>query len=87
MRYLCHISLLIQQFLYLFLVSSVQYDGYFESFDYGESWKRPTAGLKHLYLYGLAVDPADPNIIVVSASQSAWQAHSIERIHWYIVDL
>jgi hypothetical protein len=31
------------------------------------------------YLYGLAIDPADPNTIVVSASQSAWQAHSVER--------
>src|SRR5215813_6284887 len=30
-------------------------------------------------IYGLAVDPADPNTIVVSASQSAWQAHYIER--------
>src|SRR5215813_4738095 len=54
-------------------------DGYFERFDYGESWNRPAAGLKHHYLYGLAVDPADPNTIVVSASQSAWQAHYIER--------
>src|SRR5215471_5726189 len=27
-------------------------DGYFESFDYGKSWNRPTAGLKHHYLYG-----------------------------------
>ncbi|MGC2681225.1 MAG: hypothetical protein WA323_05095, partial [Candidatus Nitrosopolaris sp.] len=34
---------------------------------------------EHHYLYGLAVDPADPNTIVVSASQSAWQAHSIEH--------
>jgi hypothetical protein len=41
-------------------------DGYFESFDYGKSWNRPRAGLKHHYLYGLAVDPADPNTIVVS---------------------
>jgi photosystem II stability/assembly factor-like uncharacterized protein len=54
-------------------------DGYFESFDYGKSWNMPEAGLKHHYLYGLAVDPADPNTIVVSASQSARQAHSIER--------
>ena len=35
-------------------------DGYLDSFDYGESWKRPMAGLKHEYLVGLAVDPADP---------------------------
>jgi hypothetical protein len=33
---------------------------------------------RHHYLYGLAVDPADPHTIVVSASQSAWRAHSIE---------
>jgi photosystem II stability/assembly factor-like uncharacterized protein len=54
-------------------------DGYFESFDYGKSWNRPTTGLEHHYLYGLAVDPADPNTIVVSASQSAWQGHYIEH--------
>lgn len=54
-------------------------DGYFESFDYGESWKRPTAGLKHHYIYGLAIDPADANTVLVSASQSALQAHSIEH--------
>ena len=54
-------------------------DGYFESFDYGKSWNRPAAGLKHHYLYGMAVDPVDPNTIVVSASQSAWQGHYIEH--------
>jgi photosystem II stability/assembly factor-like uncharacterized protein len=54
-------------------------DGYFESFDYGESWKRTTTtGLKHHYLYGLAVDSGDPQNVIVSASHSAWQAHSIE---------
>jgi photosystem II stability/assembly factor-like uncharacterized protein len=55
-------------------------DGYFESFDYGESWKRTntTTGLEHHYLYGLAVDSGDPQNIIVSASHSAWQAHSIE---------
>ena len=46
-------------------------DGYFESFDYGESWKRPMAGLYHHYLAGLALDSGDPQNIVVSASQSA----------------
>ncbi|MBV9175719.1 MAG: hypothetical protein JO297_01630 [Nitrososphaeraceae archaeon] len=53
-------------------------DGYFESFDYGESWKSPTTGLEHHYLAGLAVDSGDPQNIIVSASHSAWQAHSIE---------
>ena len=54
-------------------------DGYFESFDYGESWNSPRAGLEHHhYLAGLAVDSGDPQNVVVSASHSAWQAHSIE---------
>ena len=53
-------------------------DGYFESFDYGESWKRPIVGLRHHYLSGLAVDSSDPKTIIVSASQSAWQAYSSE---------
>ena len=50
-------------------------DGYFESFDYGETWNRPMAGLKHHYVYGLAVDPRDPQIVIVSASSGAWKAH------------
>ena len=36
------------------------------------------AGLYHRYLSGLALDSGDPQNIVVSASQSALQAHSIE---------
>ena len=36
------------------------------------------AGLCHRYLAGLALDSGDPQNIIVSASQSAWQAHSIE---------
>ncbi|MGE5634431.1 MAG: WD40/YVTN/BNR-like repeat-containing protein [Deltaproteobacteria bacterium] len=54
-------------------------DGYFESFDYGESWNSPTAGLKHHYLYGLAVDSANPQTVIVSASLTAQQAHYIEN--------
>jgi photosystem II stability/assembly factor-like uncharacterized protein len=51
-------------------------DGYFESYDYGESWTRQEGGLSHHYLAGLAVDSGDPNTIIVSASQSAWHAHN-----------
>jgi photosystem II stability/assembly factor-like uncharacterized protein len=51
-------------------------DGYFESFDYGKSWNRPIAGLKHHYLYGLGVDYEDPQTVIVSASSGAWQAHN-----------
>ncbi|MFL6509892.1 MAG: WD40/YVTN/BNR-like repeat-containing protein [Nitrososphaera sp.] len=51
-------------------------DGYFESFDYGETWSSPIDGLNHHYLYGLVVDPGNPQNLVVSASTGPWQAHS-----------
>ena len=36
-------------------------DGYFESYDYGQTWKRLVAGLDDdNYLLGLAVDSGDP---------------------------
>jgi len=54
-------------------------DGYFESFDYGESWIRYTEGFRHHYLLGLAVDLANPQNVIVSASLSAQQAHSREN--------
>jgi photosystem II stability/assembly factor-like uncharacterized protein len=54
-------------------------DGYFESTDYGESWKRPTFGLEHNYLFGLAIDTISPETIIISASETYWQAHSIEN--------
>lgn len=53
-------------------------DGYFESLDYGKSWERPVDGLKHHYLYGLAVNSSDPQNVIVSASRGAWKAHSIK---------
>jgi hypothetical protein len=43
-------------------------DGYFESFGYGESWTSPMEGLKHSYLYGLAVDSGSPQTVFVSTS-------------------
>jgi photosystem II stability/assembly factor-like uncharacterized protein len=42
------------------LLYSAAGDGYFESFDYGESWTSPMEGLKHSYFYGLAVDSGSP---------------------------
>jgi photosystem II stability/assembly factor-like uncharacterized protein len=54
-------------------------DGYFESYDYGQTWKRLVSGLDdYNYLLGLAVDSGDPKTVVVSASQGAYQAHSRE---------
>jgi hypothetical protein len=54
-------------------------DGYFESFDYGESWSRPMEGLQHSYLYGLAVDSGDPDVVIVSASVGPGKAYSVEN--------
>jgi photosystem II stability/assembly factor-like uncharacterized protein len=51
-------------------------DGYFESFDYGESWTRPMEGLKHSYLVGLAVDSGNPDAVIVSASDGPFKSFS-----------
>jgi photosystem II stability/assembly factor-like uncharacterized protein len=49
-------------------------DGYFESFDYGESWTRPMEELKHSYLVGLAVDSGNPDVVIVSASDGPFKS-------------
>ena len=54
-------------------------DGYFESYDYGKTWKRSVSGLDdNDYLVGLAVDSGNPETVIVSSSQSATLAHSRE---------
>ena len=50
-------------------------DGYAESTDRGDSWNYPQDGLDHRYVWGLAVDPADPDAVVVSAASGAYAAH------------
>ena len=59
-------------------------DGYFESMDYGESWKRPREGLRHHYLYGLAVDSGDPNTVIVSASLGPGKSYYIEDAESFV---
>ena len=44
--------------------------GYNESYDGGQTWQHPAEGLEHHYLWGAAVDPTDPDTIIVSAAQS-----------------
>jgi photosystem II stability/assembly factor-like uncharacterized protein len=60
-------------------------DGYFESSDGGESWTTPRDGLEVGYLRSVAVDPGDPELVVVSASsrpRSAYVAgHSDGRLY------
>jgi photosystem II stability/assembly factor-like uncharacterized protein len=59
-------------------------DGYFESTDAGDSWRSPEDGLKHLYLVGVAVDPADPDTVIVSATDGPGSAYWPRRAEAYV---
>lgn len=54
-------------------------DGYFESDDAGASWRQLETGLRHHYLFGVAVDPADPDTVVVSAAPGPFVAYNAAR--------
>ena len=49
--------------------------GYNESHDGGNTWQRPDEGLQYNYLWSVALDPADPDTIVVSGATSPAEAH------------
>jgi len=51
-------------------------DGWFESDDGGDTWRTPADGLRHDYLWSCAVDPEDPEQVVVSAAEGPYAAHS-----------
>ena len=59
-------------------------DGYYESTDGGRSWRRPMEGLQHRYLVGVAVDPSDPETVVVSAASGPYVAYSPRNAEAYI---
>ena len=59
-------------------------DGYFESTDAGDSWRSPEDGLKHLYLVGVAVDPADPEGVIVSTTDGPWSAYRPRSAEAYV---
>jgi photosystem II stability/assembly factor-like uncharacterized protein len=59
-------------------------DGYAESDDGGETWGYPQNGLDHRYVWGLAVDAADPDRVVVSAADGARSAHTPETAEAYV---
>jgi len=54
-------------------------DGYAESVDGGDTWRYPQSGLHHQYVWSVAVDPGDPDCVVVSAAAGAHTAHYPER--------
>jgi photosystem II stability/assembly factor-like uncharacterized protein len=49
--------------------------GYAETFDGGATWQSNDDGLDHWYLWGLAVDPGNPETMIVSATHGPLQAH------------
>lgn len=54
-------------------------DGYFESRDGGTTWDRPDDGLGDPYGWSVAVDPGDPETVVVSAAPGPAAAHQASR--------
>jgi len=59
-------------------------DGYAESGDRGTTWQYPQEGLEHRYVWGLAVDPGDPDRAVVSAARGARSAHTLASAEAYV---
>ncbi len=59
-------------------------DGWFESRDGGGSWQQPDEGLRHHYLWSVAVHPEDSQTLLVSAASGARQAHDAERAESWI---
>lgn len=51
-------------------------DGFYESDDGGDSWRRSEAGLAFRYCWSVAVDPGDPETVVLSAAPGPMQAHA-----------
>lgn len=50
-------------------------DGYFESDDGGATWRSPSTGLEVGYLRSVAIDPGEPDVVVVSASSGPYSAY------------
>jgi photosystem II stability/assembly factor-like uncharacterized protein len=54
-------------------------DGYWESDDGGETWDTPESGLDVTYLRSVAIDPGDPEVVVVSAASHPHKAYMAGR--------
>ena len=54
-------------------------DGYYESSDGGLHWSTPERGLEVRYLRSVAIDPGDPEVVVVSAASHPHSAYAAGR--------
>jgi hypothetical protein len=50
-------------------------NGYFESDDAGATWRSPRADLEVGYLQSVAIDPEQPEVVMVSASSGPYSAY------------
>ena len=51
--------------------------GFAESGDFGESWEAADAGMDRRYVWGLAVDSEDPDLVYASAAPGPGMAHGM----------
>ena len=60
-------------------------DGYFESDDAGSTWRSPSTGLEVGYLRSVAIDPGQPDLVLVSAASGPHTAYVAGRSdgRWY----
>ena len=58
-------------------------DGFAESRDRGRTWRVVDRGLAHGYVWGIAVDPGDPETVLVSAASGANAAHRRGEAYLY----
>ncbi len=54
-------------------------DGYYESHDGGLTWSSPSDGLEVRYLRSVAIDPGDPEVVVVSGASGPRRAYVAGR--------
>jgi len=54
-------------------------DGYFESEDGGATWRSPSAGLEVFYMRSVAINPAQPDDVVVSGASGPRSAYVAGR--------
>ncbi|EDY21936.1 glycosyl hydrolase [Chthoniobacter flavus Ellin428] len=50
-------------------------DGYFESYDGGNTWQPFEDGLENRYVWSVALDAGDPNTVLISSARSPRQSH------------
>lgn len=59
-------------------------DGYAETRDGGETWTYPQDGLEHRYCWSVAVDPGDPEAVLLSSAAGPRSAHRAASAESYL---